>query len=362
MMKKKIAAVAMSGGVDSSVACALLIEQGYKVIGITMSLFSIVQKENNFKNFWGNGAIEDSRCIATFLKIPHHVIDLKKQFEKVVIQNFCDEYSKGCTPNPCIRCNRHIKFDLLMRKAMELGAEHLATGHYAKVLWDPQSKHYLLKKATNKQKDQSYFLYSLSQEQLSRTLLPIGSLSKTEVKKKALKMGLPIAHRPESQEICFIPDNNYSSFLHEKIPGAFRPGYILDINNRIVGKHKGIINFTIGQRKGIGIAAQHPLYVLEIRSNENSIVVGTNEDLYKNKLIASHIHIISESQITEPVSVKAKIRYKHKEAKARIFPEESNLFRVEFEKLQRAITPGQAVVFYDGDLVIGGGTIIGPLK
>ncbi len=242
---------------------------------------------------------------------------------------------------------------------MKLGAEHLATGHYAKVLWDPQSKHYLLKKATNKQKDQSYFLYSLSQEQLSRTLLPIGSLSKTEVKKKALKMGLPIAHRPESQEICFIPDNNYSSFLHEKIPGAFRPGYILDINNRIVGKHKGIINFTIGQRKGIGIAAQHPLYVLEIRSNENSIVVGTNEDLYKNKLIASHIHIISESQITEPVSVKAKIRYKHKEAKARIFPEESNLFRVEFEKLQRAITPGQAVVFYDGDLVIGGGTIIG---
>ncbi len=362
MMKKKIAAVAMSGGVDSSVACALLIEQGYEVIGLTMSLFSFVQKENNFKNYWGNGAIEDARCIATFLKIPHHVIDLKKQFEKIVIQNFCDEYSKGCTPNPCIRCNRHIKFDLLMRKAMKLGAEHLATGHYAKVLWDPQSKHYLLKKATNKQKDQSYFLYSLSQEQLSRTLLPIGSLSKTEVKKKALKMGLPIAHRPESQEICFIPDNNYSSFLHEKIPGAFRPGYILDINNRIVGKHKGIINFTIGQRKGIGIAAQHPLYVLEIRSNENSIVVGTNEDLYKNKLIASHIHIISESQITEPVSVKAKIRYKHKEAKARIFPEESNLFRVEFEKLQRAITPGQAVVFYDGDLVIGGGTIIGPLK
>jgi len=362
MMKKKRAAVAMSGGVDSSVACAILIEQGYEVIGITMNLFSFPQKGNKLKNYWGNGAVEDAKRIALFLNVPHHVIDLREQFEKIVIQNFCEEYSQGRTPNPCIRCNQYIKFDLLMREAMELGADYLATGHYARVLWNPQSRQYLLKKAKDREKDQSYFLYTLAQEQLAHTLLPIGSLSKADVRKKACEMGLPVARRPESQEICFIPDNDYSSFLHDRIPGSFCPGQILDVNNRILGEHKGIIHFTIGQRKGIGIAAQHPLYILEIRSDKNSIVVGTNEDLYKNKLMASRIHIISESQITEPVSVKAKIRYKHKEAKARIFSEESDLFRVEFEKPQRAITPGQAVVFYDGDVVIGGGTIIGPLQ
>ena len=359
-MKKKKVVVAMSGGVDSSVAAALLKEQGYDVIGVTMNLFSLSKqycRDENLKSCCGWGAIEDAHSVAIHLGIPHYVLDLKKNFSRKVIDDFCQEYTRGRTPNPCIRCNQYIKFDSLMKRVTKLEAEYLATGHHALNMYDSGRNRYFLKKGKDPYKDQSYFLYTLTQDQLSRLLMPIGNFTKEEVRKKAQELSLPVAKRPESQEICFIPDKNYVHFLQGRIPEAFRAGTIVDNEDQIKGKHDGIHNFTIGQRKGLGIAAPHPLYVIDIRSEENTIVVGTDDQLYKKELLASQINVISEEKLGEPLAVKAKIRYKHKEAKALLIPRNSGQAIVKFEKSQRAITPGQAVVFYDEDVVFGGGII-----
>lgn len=244
-----------------------------------------------------------------------------------------------------------------MKKLKAFKAGYLATGHHAQVEYDNQSGRYLLKKGKDKKKDQSYFLYPLTQEQLSRTLMPIGNFTKEKVREKAQKLGLSVAQRHESQEICFIPDNDYVRFLRQRIPEAFRSGPIVDLENRVLGQHEGIAHFTIGQRKGMGIAASQPLYVVSIQSDKNTIVIGPSDQLYEKTFLASQVNLISKAKITKPLKVRAKIRYKHKEAKALLTPLDTDQILVEFEKPQRAITPGQSVVFYDKDVVVGGGII-----
>lgn len=359
-MKRKKVVVAMSGGVDSSVAAALLKEQGCEVTGITMNLFSLSKEyctDENLRSCCGWGAIEDAHRVAMTIGIPHYVVDLKDNFKRRVIDDFLREYARGRTPNPCIRCNEYIKFDVMMKRAEKIDADFLATGHHARVVYDRKRTRYLLKKGKDRKKDQSYFLYIMTQKQLSRTLLPIGDFTKEEVREKAKKFGLSVARRPESQEICFIPDNDYVRFLRDRIPEAFCEGPIIDSENRVIGQHNGIIHFTVGQRRGMGIAASHPLYVIHIDSVKNTITVGTNDQLRRNKLCASRINWISKAKMAEQFRVRAKIRYKHREANALVSPLDSGQVLVEFEKPQRAITPGQAVVFYDGDIVVGGGTI-----
>ena len=353
--------VAMSGGVDSSVAAGLLIEQGYEVIGITMNLFPLPKEyclDGDLKSCCGKGAIEDANRVASKLGISHYVLNLKDSFEDLVVNNFLEEYSRGRTPNPCIRCNQFIKFDVLMERARKIGASCIATGHHAKIVQDSKSGHFYLKKGMDKDKDQSYFLYTMTQDQLSHTLFPVGLFTKSEIRKKAQEWGLPVAERPESQEICFIPNNDYVDFLKKRKPEAFSSGPIVNIESQVLGHHSGIIHFTVGQRRGLGIAAPHPLYVLEINTPKNEIVVGPNDFLYKIDLLADQINWISGDKFVSPGPAKARIRYKHKEAKALLVPLDSEKIRVEFEKPQRAITPGQAVVFYDGNVVLGGGTII----
>lgn len=359
-MKEKRVVVAMSGGVDSSVAAALLKEQGYDVVGVTMNLFSLPKdycRSESLKSCCGWKATEDAHQVALSLGISHYVVDFRRPFEESVIADFCEEYARGRTPNPCIRCNQHIKFNVLLKKMRALDADYLATGHHSRIEYDRQNKKYILKKGKDRKKDQSYFLYPMTQKQLSRTLMPIGDFTKEEVRKKAQAFGLPVAERPESQEICFVPDNDYAGFLQSRIPEAFRPGPVVDSENRTLAQHKGIGHYTIGQRRGMGISAPHSLYVLSILSRRNTIVVGPEKELYGKTLLASRLNMISPEKITKPLKVKARIRYKHREAEALVIPLDLDKVQVEFEKAQRAITPGQSVVFYDGDRVIGGGVI-----
>lgn len=340
----------MSGGVDSSVAAALLLEAGYTVAGFTLVNFTLEQDRLD-------DHVSSAKKAADLLRIEHEVIDLRSDFHDRIIQYFCSEYRQGLTPNPCIRCNREIKFGLLMDRARGYGVDFFATGHYVRKYFDDQKKRFILKKARNKAKDQSYFLYGLTQKQLEGSLFPVGEMKKEEVRKKAVSLGLPAAHRRESQEICFIPDNDYVNFLKKNIPGSFRPGPILDRNKKQLGTHGGILHFTIGQRRGLGIAAPHPLYVLEMDVRNNAVIVGKDEELREKSLIASQLNLIAMSEIKYPLPVKARIRYKHKEADALVIPLDKNRVRVEFSKPQRAVTPGQSVVFYDGDIVIGGAVI-----
>jgi len=349
-MKKEKVAVAMSGGVDSSIAAALLLEAGYAVIGVTMVNYSL--EPNHPEDH-----VSNAKKAADLLKIEHKVVDLRTDFKNRIIQYFCSDYSRGLTPNPCIRCNREIKFGLLLDKTREYDVDFFATGHYVRKSFDDQKKRFILKKARDTAKDQSYFLYGLSQRQLECSFFPVGEMKKEEVRKKAASLGLPAAHRRESQEICFIPDNDYVNFLKKNIPGSFKPGPILDRNKKQLGEHGGILRFTIGQRRGLGIAAPFPLYVLELDARCNAVIVGKDDELKGKSLTASQLNLISLSEISFPLAVKARIRYKHKEAEALVIPLGKKRVRVEFSDPQRAIAPGQSVVFYDGDIVIGGAII-----
>ena len=348
--------VAMSGGVDSSVAAALLKQKGYQVVGVTMCISLQVEHSSN-NRCCGIDAIEDAKKVAYRLGIPHYVVDFRDVFHQKVVADFFQEYSRGRTPNPCIRCNQYIKFDLLMEKAKQLNADFIATGHHARIENGNATGRYLLRKGSDRYKDQSYFLYTMTQEQLSLTLFPVGNHTKTKVREIAGELRLPVATRPESQEICFIPGNNYTEFIRDYAPQAATPGPILSLRGETLGKHRGISFYTIGQRKGLGIAAPEPLYVVDIDHDQNTIVVGSKEETYSDELTASGLNWISIDRLEKPIRVKAKIRYRHPDAEAEITSITEGAVRVKFAKPQMAIAPGQAVVFYNGDTVIGGGTI-----
>jgi len=343
-------AIAMSGGVDSSVAAALLQETGYQVTCLTMRLRP--EGEAQSSDF-----IEDAQRVAGALGIPHQVIDLKEVFQEKVIALFCREYRKGRTPNPCTGCNRHIKFGALFQAARSLGASYLATGHHARVVKDTVSGRMLLQKGRDRQKDQSYFLYALTQAQLRHAMFPIGHLTKAAVRVEAKKRNLPTGNRPESQDICFIRDRDYTEFLKELAPQAFQPGPILDEQGNILSRHRGIMHYTVGQRKGLGIAASEPQYVIAIEPENNAVIVGRRERVLGDGLEATHINWISFEQLNHPIKTKARIRYRHPEAEATLTPVDKDNIYVKFTAPQPAITPGQAIVFYDGDNVLGGGTI-----
>ncbi|MBA7648786.1 tRNA-specific 2-thiouridylase MnmA [subsurface metagenome] len=355
----RVVVAAMSGGVDSSVAAATLKEEGYQVIGVTMQIWPSDKQADEVDRFGGCcglDAIEDARRVAYQLGIPHYVMNFRDIFARKVIADFCREYSLGRTPNPCIRCNQYIKFGALLEGAKGLGADFVATGHHARIERDGDNGRYLLKKGIDRGKDQSYVLYTLTQEQLEHTLLPVGNFTKARVREIAREVGLPVAAKPESQEICFIPDNNYPKFLKEHIPQALKPGPILDRQGSVLGRHQGILFYTIGQRKGLGISAKEPLYVTAIVPQRNAIVVGSKEEVYGTELIADELNWISLTKLKQPITTRAKIRYLHSEAKAEISPIDEDKVQVRFNQPQMAITPGQAVVFYHGDTVIGGGT------
>ncbi len=343
--------VAMSGGVDSSVAAALLKEEGYEVIGITLNLGP---RGNSRPR--GVKAAMDAERVAERLGIPYYVLDLRDLFHEEVVRPFCREYSLGRTPNPCIRCNKFVKFGALLRKAEELRADFVATGHYARVEFDPSTERYILKKGLDPRKDQSYVLYSLTQEQLGRILLPLGDFTKEEVRRLAKKMGLPVAG-DESQEICFVPDGGHPELVGRYFPEAVRPGPILDRSGRVLGRHRGIAHYTVGQRRGLGLALGRPLYVVHIDPERNAVIVGGREDVAREGLIASEVNFVSIPRLTDPLRVTAKIRYRHPEAEATVFPLGDGKVFVRFSKPQMAVTPGQSVVFYRKDVVIGGGII-----
>ena len=345
--------VAMSGGVDSSVAAVLLKEKGCEVIGITMKL---VPDDEKCGACCSADAVLDAKKVAYKLDIPHYTLNLKKEFARHVIKNFCDEYVSGRTPNPCIECNYHLKFGVLLKKALALKAGYIATGHYARTGYNNKSKRYFLKIGLDKNKDQAYALFSLSQEQLKHALFPLGNLKKEKVRELARKYGLAVAGKAESQEICFVPDNDYAEFMKKELNIKTLPGNILDTAGKVVGTHNGIINFTIGQRRGLGIPAKTPLYVVSIDSKKNTVVAGSKEDVQGSKLFAENVNLVGLAKLPKSLSASAKIRYRSKPAAAIVTPYKKGIL-VEFKKPQWAITPGQAVVLYSGSEVLGGAII-----
>jgi tRNA-specific 2-thiouridylase len=364
-MKKETVVVAMSGGVDSSVAAALLKDRGFDVVGVTMNLFSLpaeVCRSGELRSCCGRKAVEDAHRVAIQLGIPHYVADFREEFEKAVIADFSREYGRGRTPNPCIRCNERIKFRVLLDRARRLGAGRLATGHHARVIRDEDAGRILLRKGKDRAKDQSYFLYRLSQAQLARVLMPVGDFTKVEVREMARRWELAVAERAESQETCFAPLGDYPDFLSGRVPNAFQPGPVEDRAGHVLGRHRGIGFYTVGQRRGLGISAPRPLYVVAIDARRNAVVVGQEKELYGKRLEASSLRLIAMKKIDGPLSVRAKIRYKHKEAKAVIKPLPRGRVSLEFDRPQRAITPGQSVVFYRRDIVLGGGIITPSLE
>lgn len=354
-MKK--AMIAMSGGVDSSVAAYLIAREGYETIGVTMKLFQNEDIKNE-KACCSDDSVEDARSVADRLGIPYYVFNYTDNFKLQVITRFVEAYRNGITPNPCIDCNRYIKFEQLMNRAKELQFDYVVTGHYAISEYDEKRGRYILRKAVDETKDQSYVLYSLTQEQLKHIIFPLGKMTKAEARKIAEEQGFVNADKHDSQDICFVPDGNYARFIEEWCGFKFENGNFVDLKGNVIAQHKGIINYTIGQRKGLGIAAKAPYYVVSKNLGTNEVVLGANEDLFSDELIAADVNFISIEKLTEPMRVKAKVRYKQKETDATITPLEDGRVFVKFDTPQRAIAPGQAVVFYDGDIVVGGGTII----
>jgi len=358
-MDKKSVMIGMSGGVDSSVAAAVLLEQGYDVIGVTMQIWPDVKEEVKLSEggCCSLSAVDDARNVANSLGIPYYVLNFKEVFEDKVINYFVDEYLNGKTPNPCIACNRHVKFEALLNKAISMGVDYVATGHYAIIEYDENKKRYLLKKSVTQAKDQTYALYNLTQDQLSKVLMPIGDYSKDVVRKKAEELGLDVASKPDSQEICFVDDNDYGRFIEENTDKKISTGNFVDTKGNILGKHKGLIYYTVGQRKGLGIAFGKPMYVVGMDVKNNNVILGDENEVFSDKLVAYDLNFISIDTLEEPMRVKAKIRYSAKEADAVIIPIEKDKVQIKFDIPQRAITPGQSVVFYEGDVVVGGGII-----
>ncbi len=353
--------VAMSGGVDSSLAAALLLEEGYEVIGATMRLWHS-QKDMLWADERGKGccsldAVEDARKVASHLEIPFYVFNLYEPFREKVVQYFIDEYERGRTPNPCIACNRYIKFDLFLKKAYSLEADFIATGHYARISFDTVRERFLLLKSADKHKDQTYTLYNLTQEQLAHTLFPLGDLQKTATRRRAAELGLKVAGKPDSQEICFIPDDDYHKFLREETKITIKPGPIYDTTGKLIGTHKGTPYYTIGQRKGLGLYLPEPVYVLEINAANNSLVVGKAKETASQGLWAEDLNFINCTLPTFPKEVAVKIRYNTPEIEGRLNSLQKGKLQVDFHSPVRAVTPGQSVVFYEEETVVGGGII-----
>lgn len=358
-MEKKKVVVGMSGGVDSSVAAYLLKKEGYDVIGVTMQIW---QDEDEFTQESNGGccglsAVDDARRVAERLEIPYYVMNFKKEFKENVMDYFMAEYLKGRTPNPCIACNRYVKWEALLQRSLAIGADYIATGHYARIA-KLENGRYAIKNSVTAAKDQTYALYNLTQEQLSHTLMPVGAYTKDQIRAIAEDIGLMVAHKKDSQEICFIPDDDYAGFIDRECKGKVPPpGNFVTVDGEILGKHKGITHYTIGQRKGLGLALGHPVFVVDIRPETNEVVIGENEDVFTTELYADHINFMAVSDIETEVRLKAKIRYSHAGTMCKVIRVAEDKVKCEFEEPVRAVTPGQAVVFYQGDYVAGGGII-----
>ncbi len=352
--------VGLSGGVDSSVAAYLLKEAGHEVIGVTMQIWqeedNLTQEENG--GCCGLSAVEDARRVAQMLEIPYYVMNFRSEFKEAVIDYFVAEYMAGRTPNPCIACNRYVKWESLYHRAKAIGAEGIATGHYSRIVQLLNGR-YALKKSVTDAKDQTYALYNLTQDQLAHTRMPVGDYSKEEIRAMAEKIGLQVANKPDSMEICFVPDDNYAGFIEDYTGRTFPKGNFVNTAGEVLGPHKGIIHYTVGQRKGLGIAMGARMFVKEIRPEANEVVLASNEELFSDVLYADRLNFMAVETVTEPMEVTAKIRYNHKGAEAVIELVGEDKLKVTFKEPQRAITPGQAVVLYDGDVVVGGGTILG---
>ncbi len=346
-------AVAMSGGVDSTYAALKLKEQGHDVFGITLQMFC---KQHPATGEPIPDPFDDVKNVCEQIGIPHILVNAERFFESTVIQNFCDEYFSGRTPNPCVLCNKEIKFGLLLEEALAQGATHVATGHYARIEFDLKNEQYVLKRGKDRKKDQSYFLWRLNQYQLAHTLFPLAETTKKEIRRELASHQIQLEQKPESQEICFIPNDDYKPFLRNRESGKIAPGKILDKNGNMLGIHKGYPFYTIGQRKGLGISAEHPLYVLHIKPKENEIIVGEKNELYHKKLLAREVHWVVEDTVSIPFRAHAKIRYNTKEKPCLVLRTDEGIM-VEFDEPQMSITPGQSIVLYDEDVVKGGGII-----
>lgn len=357
-MKKKVV-VGMSGGVDSSVAAWLLLQKGYDVMGVTMQIWQDEVPEQVEENggCCGLSAVDDARRVASRLEIPYYVMNFKQDFKENVIDYFMDEYLKGHTPNPCIACNRYVKWESLLKRSIDIGADYIATGHYARIEKLPNGR-YALRKSATSAKDQTYALYNLTQEQLSKTLMPVGEYTKDQIRTFAEELGLPVAHKPDSQEICFVPDGDYAKFIEENSGKKIPEGNFVWTDGTVIGKHKGITHYTIGQRKGLGLAMGRPVVVTEIRPETSEVVIGEADDVFRTTLRADRLNWMSVPDIEGEARFLAKIRYNHSGSMCTVRKIEEDLVECTFDEPVRAVTPGQAVVFYDGDYVAGGGTIL----
>ena len=359
-MEKKKVVVGMSGGVDSSVAAWLLKKQGYDVIGVTMQIWQdeLLEQQEENGGCCGLSAVDDARRVAERLQIPYYVMNFKKEFKENVMDYFVQEYIDGRTPNPCIACNRFVKWESLLKRSLDIGAEYIATGHYARVEQLPNGR-YALRKSATAAKDQTYALYNLTQHQLSHTLMPVGEYTKDEIREMAAEIGLVVANKPDSQEICFIPDHDYAKFIEENTDCRLEEGNFVDKYGNVLGRHKGITHYTVGQRKGLNLSMGHPVFVTAIRPETNEVVIGENEDVFSNIVRCNKLNWMAiEGLAGGEMRVTAKIRYSHKGAPCVIRETGEDMVECVFDEPQRAATPGQAVVFYDGDYVVGGGTIL----
>ncbi len=356
-MAKK-ALIAMSGGVDSSVAALIIKEQGYDCTGITMKLYDNedvgLKKENTCCSI---DDIEDARAVCRTLEIPYYVFNFRDSFNEQVIHRFIMAYENGATPNPCIDCNRYIKFDRLMHRMEELSKDYVVTGHYARIEFDKNLGRYILKKAVDDTKDQSYVLYSLTQNQMKHTLFPLGYMTKEETRKIAEENNFINARKHDSQDICFVPDGKYAEFIEQYTGKKYPEGDFVDREGNVLGKHKGIIRYTIGQRKGLGLALPAPMYVCKKDMENNKVILSDNDGLFSKELFANNINLISCEKIESPIKVKARVRYNQKEQSATVTQIDDDRLHIVFDEPQRAISKGQAVVLYDNDVVVGGGTI-----